>query len=66
MRPPHLLEPGQRGAKRQAEWQALFDAYAQDFPTEGEQLRQLLGVPPAPHDTPAETAPQPVPAPPTM
>ena len=35
----HLLEPGQRGAQLQAEWQKSFAAYGQEFPAEGEQLR---------------------------
>jgi transketolase len=37
---PYLLEPGRRGAQRQAEWQTLSDAYGQAFPVESEQLRQ--------------------------
>jgi transketolase len=35
----HLLEPGKRGAQKQAGWHELFEAYEQAYPVEGEQLR---------------------------
>jgi transketolase len=38
----HLREPGHQGAQKQAAWQALFEAYGQAFPAEGEQLRQAF------------------------
>ena len=33
---PHLLEPGERGAKLQADWKKQFDAYKADFSDEAE------------------------------
>ena len=44
----HLLEPGQRGARQQAAWQSLFEAYCQAYPNEGKQLRLAYqgGLPP--------------------
>ena len=38
----HLLEPGQAGAKKQAEWQRTLEEYTSKFPTEGEQFRQTF------------------------
>ena len=35
----HLLEPGQRGATLQQQWQAQFDQYAQEFGAEAELFR---------------------------
>jgi transketolase len=35
----HLGEPGLRGARQQAAWQSLFEAYCQAYPAEGKQLR---------------------------
>ncbi len=38
----HMRAAGERGAGLQAEWQRSFDAYAEAYPTEGQQLRQAL------------------------
>jgi len=38
----HLLEPGQRGADLQAEWQKLYDDYKQAFAQEGKELHMAL------------------------
>lgn len=39
----YLQEPGQRGAKLQADWQQKMDAYKKQFPAEGEQFLQAFG-----------------------
>ncbi|MDF7815395.1 transketolase [Hymenobacter sp. YC55] len=36
----HLLEPGQRGAELQADWQRRFAAYEGDFPAEAQLFEQ--------------------------
>lgn len=37
-----MLEAGRRGGRLQAEWQAQFEAYKKDFPTEAKQLEQAF------------------------
>ncbi len=59
----HLAEAGQRGAKRQADWQKQFDAFKASFPAEAEQFtRSFAGELPdgwetnLPQFTPADGA----------